>query len=1040
MARIANEELERLKQEVSVQRLIESRGVKLTRHGKDLIGLCPLHSDTNPSLVVTPSKNLWHCLGACQTGGTSIDWVMKAHRVEFRHAIELLRADLPTLEASSPSRAVKASTVRILPPPIERDADDSAVLQQVVAFYHEQLKLSPEALGYLAKRGLDSPEMIERFQLGFANRTLGYRLPEKSRKTGEELRGQLQRLGLLRESGHEHLNGSLVVPLFDQGGNVVQLYGRKIGERLRPGTPLHLYLPGPHRGVFNVEALTASPEIILCEALLDALTFWRHGLRNVTSSYGVNGFTDEHLETFKRHGTERVLIAYDRDDAGDKAAATLAEKLQAAGIASFRVEFPHGMDANEYALKVTPAPRSLELVLRKASWLGNGKKPHRPELVEGEISSARVRALDLDLSLAAKEEKASDPSPAPASLPNLAKDAEVPVIKTTPATVVETSIAAVMPLAAPPFEVAGDEVRVTFGTRLYRVRGVPKTPSAEHLPLVVLLEHVGDVEHVSFADRLDLFLAKSRDGYAKQAELDLGFDAAQVRRDLGMLLGRLEQYQQEEQERAHATAAKEPEMSEDERREALDLLQDPKLLDRILQDFERCGVVGEETNKLMGYLATVSRKLDDPLAVIIQSSSAAGKSALMEAMLAFVPPEDREKFSAMTGQALFYAEDLNLKHKILAIVEEEGAERATYALKLLQSEKELTIASTGKDPKTGQLSSRTYHVEGPVMILVTTTAVDVDEELLNRCIVLTVDEDREQTRAIHRLQRRSLTLQGQRRDAERENVLRVHRNAQRLLRPLRVVVAEAEALTFPDTCTRTRRDHRKYLSLIQAIAFLKQRQREILHDEQGDFDYIEATLDDIAIANGIAHEVLGRSLDELAPQTRKLLLKLDDLVAELAKASRRKRDQIRFSRRQVREATGWHLTPVKIHLDRLVDYEYVVVHRGGRGQSFEYELVYDGEGKDGSPFLAGLLDVNDLGRSRGYDANLSGSRANLSGPDPAQITPRSGSDPIAAVATSPHRDSEIVAAPSESREDADPGHRAPASYRTATPHVHRKVS
>ena len=179
----------------------------------------------------------------------------------------------------------------------------------------------------------------------------------------------------------------------------------------------------------------------------------------------------------------------------------------------------------------------------------------------------------------------------------------------------------------------------------------------------------------------------------------------------------------------------EPGMSADEREAALALLRDPKLLDRILEDFAACGVVGEETNKLVGYLAAVSRKLDAPLAVIVQSTSAAGKTALMEAVLAFVPPEERVKYSALTSQALYYLSDSDLKHKILAIVEEEGAERASYALKLLQSEGELTIASTGKDPHTGRMVTQEYHVEGPVMIFLTTTAVDIDEELLNLSLI-----------------------------------------------------------------------------------------------------------------------------------------------------------------------------------------------------------------------------------------------------------------------------------------------------------------
>ena len=198
------------------------------------MGKCPFHDDRTPSLVITPGKNLWHCLGACHAGGTAIDWVMRAEGISFRHAVELLRADHLPL-AASPIQPVKHGTVRKLPPPIAREADDRALLLQVVDYYHESLKQSPEAMKYLESRGLKSSEMIDRFKLGFANRTLGYRLPAKNREAGAEMRGRLQQLGILRESGHEHFNGSLVIPVFDAEGEVVEMYGRKITRRLARG-------------------------------------------------------------------------------------------------------------------------------------------------------------------------------------------------------------------------------------------------------------------------------------------------------------------------------------------------------------------------------------------------------------------------------------------------------------------------------------------------------------------------------------------------------------------------------------------------------------------------------------------------------------------------------------------------------------------------------------------------------------------------------------------------------------------------------------
>jgi len=358
MARIPEAEIERLKHEISVVRLVEASGITLKKSGKDQIGKCPFHDDAEPSLVITGEKNLWHCFG-CQTGGGPIDWVMKRQGVSFQHAVELLKAD-PSLAAGvvAPAGAtppIKRSTVRALPAPVAADADDRALLQQIVGYYHETLKQSPEALAYLQARGLTHPEMIEHFKLGFANRTLGLRLPAKNRKEGEAMRTRLQKVGILRDSGHEHFNGSLVIPVLDEAGNVTEIYGRKVRDDLRPGTPAHLYLPGPHHGVWNSEALAASKEIILCEALIDAMTFWCAGYRNVTAAYGVEGFTDDHLVAFRKYGTARVLIAYDRDDAGERAADKLAARLMAEGIECYRIQFPHGMDANEYAVKVTPA-------------------------------------------------------------------------------------------------------------------------------------------------------------------------------------------------------------------------------------------------------------------------------------------------------------------------------------------------------------------------------------------------------------------------------------------------------------------------------------------------------------------------------------------------------------------------------------------------------------------------------------------------------------------------------------------------------------
>ena len=838
MARIPETEIERIKQDISLERLAEAAGITLKRHGQDRIGLCPVHDAREPSLVITPSKNLWHCLGACQTGGTVIDWVMKMEGVSFRHAVELLREGVPAVAANR--APVKQGTVRKLPPPVTLAGEDSELLKQVIDYYHEGLKDSPEALAYLDKRGLSHPDVINHFQLGFANRTLGYRLPAMNRKAGHEIRSQLQTIGILRDSGHEHFNGSLIIPVRDEQGNVQEVYGRKINDRLRKGTPMHLYLPGPHQGIFNQQALKENTEIILCESIIDALTFWCAGFRNVTCSYGIEGFTQAHLAAFKQYSTERVLIAYDRDQAGEKAASTLAAKLMKVGIDCYRIQFPKGMDANDYACQVTPASKSLGVVIRSAQWLGNGEA--KPITTATKVITGNKKASS---TLVAKAEPIAEPEPLPAT----------PVPKA--------------PEAASPIEVKNDDIKIKLGDRHYRIRGLKKNTSVEQLKVNVLAS-CGEGLHI---DTFDLYAARARAAFIKQAAIELGVTEEVIKTDLGKVLLQCEAIQEQ-----HVNQTLEPNspiasMTEAEQEAALTLLKNKNLLDTILTDFSRCGVVGEQTNKLVGYLAAVSRKLDEPLAIIIQSTSAAGKSVLMDAVLAMMPEEERVQYSAMTGQSLFYMGEANLKHKILAIAEEEGAHQAAYALKLLQSEGQLTIASTGKDPDSGKHITHEYKVEGPVMIFLTTTAIDIDEELMNRCLVLTVDENREQTRAIHQLQRKKRTLEGLRRKQEKKHLLALHHNAQRLLRPLAIVNPYAEQLTFLDARTRTRRDHEKYLTLIDSIALLHQYQRQIktMTDQEQVIEYIEVNLADIEAANKLAHEVLGRSLDELPPQSRRLL-------------------------------------------------------------------------------------------------------------------------------------------------------------------------
>ncbi len=286
----------------------------------------------------------------------------------------------------------------------------------------------------------------------------------------------------------------------------------------------------------------------------------------------------------------------------------------------------------------------------------------------------------------------------------------------------------------------------TLDDRHWRIRGLEGELSSARLRVNLLVER-RELVHV---DTLDLYVARQRKTFIKQAAAELYCDEAVIKQDVGKLLLALETLQ--EQLIRQSAGRREPEvpvMTEQQRSAAMQLLEDPRLWQRILADYEACGLVGEQVNKLMCYLTCTSRLWSRPLAVLVQSSSAAGKTTLLESTLDFMPEEAIERASALTGQALYYMPREGLKRKILCVAEEQGATEASYALKLLQSEGTLRIASVGRDSKTGRQQTEHYEVEGPVAMLLTTTAEVPDTELANRCITLSVCEQPKQTATIH---------------------------------------------------------------------------------------------------------------------------------------------------------------------------------------------------------------------------------------------------------------------------------------------------
>jgi hypothetical protein len=426
-----------------------------------------------------------------------------------------------------------------------------------------------------------------------------------------------------------------------------------------------------------------------------------------------------------------------------------------------------------------------------------------------------------------------------------------------------------------------------------------------------------------------------------------------LERDLYVILEVIDRYQKEQ---AQPQKPAVPEISESEKAEALSLLKAPNLLDQAVSDMEMLGYVGEEGNKKLGYLVSISRKLEEPLSTIILSQSGSGKSFLAEVLELLTAKEEMKMFSRLTPAALYYMEKDALVHKFVIVEERTGSAEADYSIRTLQSKKKLILAAVIKDPSTGKIATKEFEIFGPTAFLETTTSPRINHENSTRCFEMYLDESVEQTARIHQMQRLLKTSGGRALQAKWEAVRKKHHNAQRLLKPVQVVVDYALMLDFPKSWLRTRRDNLRFLNLIEVIAFLHQYQKEIKIDAQGR-EYIEADLRDYEIACKLAEKVLPDALSDMKKPVADLLEAIEFYLQERANASKLSKYEVPFTRREIRDATGLPNHRIKELFQELEELEYVQVEKNSRGGSYSYRLM---PGKSAGTLTSCLLSPEQL--------------------------------------------------------------------------------
>jgi DNA primase catalytic core len=838
-----------LKRTTRILDVLARYGIEAEQKGRQYMARCPFHDDGTPSLSVDPIKNVWHCFG-CDAGGSVIDFVMKKDSLTFREAADRLLVDGGQVKRGSQIAA-----------PTKSHGIDVTLIESVIEHYHKTLCGSDtRGLDYLKGRSLADPETLKTFKAGYVNGTLKNVLPQSAVEP-------LKQIGILNEKGNEFFYGCIVVPIFSADGTLGEIYGRSIeGGR-------HLYLPGQHRGILNPKAAEVFDEIILTEAVLDALSLYAIGVKNVIPCYGTNGFTEDHAATLKK--TKRIFFAFDNDEAGENGAKKLADRLTADGIECHRVHIPNFdgqvKDLNDYTRH-----------LRKQG-----------------MGAEEIKAAFADLvKQAPKIGYHREHKPGGLNLVEQTQDALV-------------------------FQNCD---------ALYHLRGLHEN-NGSALRVILTARH----EDAAHTDRLDLYTAKHRVSFAYRAAHRLELPAAKIEEDLNRLIPMLEMLLTETKSKGEQTPRK-VEIGEADRRDALALLRAPNLLDQIAEHLETVGYVGEERNKQLAYLIATSRKLSKPLSAIVRSESGAGKSYLMECVAELMPPEDVKYFSRLTPQSLYYMDRDELVHKLLVVDERDGSEEAEYPIRTLQTRRKLTLAVPIKDPSTGKIKTKMLEIFGPIAYMESSTQATINPENLNRCFELYLDDSAAQTARIMTQQRKARTLKGLAQDTRREAAVKVHQNAQRLLRPLKVVIPFAEALKFPAAWLRTRRDNERFLSLVEIVTFLHQHQRTVKTSPDG-VEHVEATPDDYAIAYDLAKTVFAQTLQDVSKPAKDLFDQIKPMVeAETRRLNITAKDYW-FTRRTIREHTKLPDYTIKRVIRELEELEYLDVKRSAQGGSFRYRLA-----------------------------------------------------------------------------------------------------
>ena len=423
---------------------------------------------------------------------------------------------------------------------------------------------------------------------------------------------------------------------------------------------------------------------------------------------------------------------------------------------------------------------------------------------------------------------------------------------------------------------------------------------------------------------LDLYHHKQLDEWIERVADHFELHRQEIHQCFGHLITALEEYRMSKIESLKPQEKELESLTIEQEKQAIEYLKQNNLIKQSLKDIMRSGIVGEQYNALIAYLAYTSRKREKPMHIMFLGSSGSGKTHLQEQLSKFIPDSEKIEITSLSDNALYYFKRTELKNKLICIEDLDGAENALYPLRELQSKRQISKTVPIKDSK-GQIKTVHLVVEGPVCVSGCTTRERIYEDNANRCILLHIDQSRAQSKRIMELQKRqSAGLVDQ--DLQEKNI-QLLQWVQCVLKPVQVVNPYAMYIDIPSEVFKPRRSLLLLLNFIETISFYHQYQRKVkLKNGQR---YIESTVEDIELAFRLMKDILFTKSDELNKACRIFFEQLKIQVKEGQS----------FYSRELRTSLRISPSTMKRQMSELTRYGRLRVIGGSKYRGYEYEIV-----------------------------------------------------------------------------------------------------